>query len=142
MLAPAALNDVWPDAPVTLPQFAAPIAAQPTGAVSVTPGGRVSVTVTSAASLGPALVTVTVYVAMPPGVYVALPSVFATVSATCTSRVSLSDAVRVGDAGSLAVAVLTSGSVIIADVNATGTVNVRLFPAPAAMVAPVVANAD
>ena len=111
--APVEANDVSPVVPATLPHVAAPSAAQPAGAVNVTPAGSASPTVTSAASVGPAFVTVMTYVAVPPGVYVALPSVFAMPSTTCAARVSLSLAVRVGDAGSLAVTVLISGSAVI-----------------------------
>ena len=75
---------------------------------------------------------------MPPGVYVALPSVLTTLSATCAASASLSDPLAGGDAGSVAVAVLTSGFVVSEDANATGTVKVSALPAPAATVAPVV----
>ena len=49
-----------PILPVTRPQLALPFAVQETLAVSVRPGGSRSVTVTSAASLTPVSVTVTV----------------------------------------------------------------------------------
>ena len=51
---------------------------------------------------------------------------------------SLSDPVAGGDAGSVAVAVLTSGFVVMPGANATGTVNVSALPAPAPTVAAVV----
>jgi hypothetical protein len=69
---------------------------------------------------------------------VALPSLFESTSVGCDARVSLSVALRrVGSSGSPAVAVFTSGSVVMWAANATGTLNVRLLPAPAASVAPV-----
>jgi len=54
-----ALNDVWPAAPVTAPQFAPPPATQVTVPVSVTPAGNASVTVTLSALVAPVFVTVT-----------------------------------------------------------------------------------
>ena len=55
------------------------------------------------------------------------------------ARVSLSVALTgVGAEGSLAVTVLTRGSVVRPDENVTGTVNVSRLPEPAARVAPVV----
>ena len=70
--------------------------------------------------------------------YVALPSVLVTGSAATAARTSLSEALAAGDAGSVAVTVLTSGFVSMPDANDTGALNVRLLPAPAAIVAPVV----
>ena len=54
--------------PVTVPQVAVPAATQVAFAFSVTPAGNGSVTVTLVAFDGPAFVTTTVYVAVPPGV--------------------------------------------------------------------------
>ena len=68
MLAPVVPKLVSPMPPVTVPQLALPFATQDTAAVSVTPAGSASVTVTSSASLAPVSVIVTVYVAVPPGV--------------------------------------------------------------------------
>ena len=115
---------VCPVVPVTVPQLAVPLATQVAFALSVTPAGNASVTVTFVALDGPPLVTVIVYVAVPPGVYVALPSVLTTLSDTCAESVSLSEPVAGGEAGSVAVAVLTSGFVVIAGAKDTGTVNV------------------
>ena len=68
---------------------------------------------------------------MPPGVYVALPSVLVTASAATAARASLSEALAVGDAGSVAVTVLTSGFVSIAGCERdTGALNVSRMPAP------------
>ena len=137
-VAPVVPRLVCPVVPVTVPQVAAPAGTQAAFADSVTPAGSGSVNVTLPALDGPALVTTIVYVAVPPGVYVALPSVFVTASAATAARASESEAVASGDVGSLAVTVLTSGLVTIPAANATGAVNVRKLPAPAAMLAPVV----
>ncbi len=59
-LAPVVPKLVSPMPPVTVPQLALPFPTQDTAAVSVTPAGSASVTVTSAASLAPVSVTVTV----------------------------------------------------------------------------------
>ena len=78
---------VCPVVPVTVPQFDVPVATQVALALSVTPAGNGSDTVTLPAFDGPPLVTTTVYVALPPGVYVGLPSVLVTASAaTPTAR--------------------------------------------------------
>src|SRR5436190_20705962 len=69
---------VCPVVPVTVPQLDDPPARQVALALSVNPAGSGSLTVTLTASDTPVFVTVTVYVAVPPGVYVALPSVFTT----------------------------------------------------------------
>ena len=75
---------------------------------------------------------------MPPGVYVALPSVLVTANETCGERASLSVPEPVApESRSVAVAVLSSGSVVIAAANATGAVNTSELPAPAAICAPV-----
>ena len=58
-LAPVAPKLMSPMLPLMRPQPALPVAVQETLAVSVRPGGSRSVTVTSAASLAPVLVTVT-----------------------------------------------------------------------------------
>ena len=55
-----ALKLVCPLPPVTVPQFALPLAVQMTLAVSVTPAGSASATDTLSASVRPVLVTVTV----------------------------------------------------------------------------------
>lgn len=68
MTAPVAPKPVWPAVPVTVPQFDAPLAAQVALAVSVTPAGSASATVTLLAVDTPLLPTVIVYVALPPGV--------------------------------------------------------------------------
>ena len=68
MVAPVVPNDVWPVVPVTVPQVAAPVGTQDALALNVTPTGNGSETVTLPAPDGPAFVTVTVYVAVPPGV--------------------------------------------------------------------------
>ena len=75
---------------------------------------------------------------MPPGVYVALPSVLVTASAATDARVSLSVPLAGGEAGSVAVAVFSSGSVTMPGANATGAVKVSALAAPTATVAPVV----
>jgi hypothetical protein len=132
MRASTALKAVCPTPPDNVPQLAFPVAAHVTAAASVTSAGSASPTVTSSASDGPAFVTVTVYTAVPPGVYVALPSAFVTSRATVAARASLSDAdVLAVDDASDAVTVLTSGSVVRPGSDATGTVSVRAFPAPA-----------
>ena len=59
---------VWPVVPVTVPHVATPLATQEAFAVNVTPAGSESVSVRFVATEGPPLVTVTVYVAVPPGV--------------------------------------------------------------------------
>ncbi len=75
---------------------------------------------------------------MPPGVYVALPSVLATASVTFDASVSLSEPLAVAPlATSVAVAVLTSGFVDMPDANATGAVNTSALPAPTLMRAAV-----
>ena len=84
---------VCPVVPVTVPQLAEPAATQVAFAVRVTPAGNGSESVTLPAFDGPAFVTTTVYVALPPGVYVALPSVLVTASAATAASVSLSDPV-------------------------------------------------
>ena len=62
----------------------------------------------------------------------ALPSVFATASVTLAASASLSDPFAVAPlARSVTVAVLTSGFVLIAAENATGTVNTSAFAPPA-----------
>ena len=131
---------VWPELPVTVPQVDEPLAKQVALADSVTPGGNTSDTVTSSASVRPVFVTVTVYVAAPPGVYVALPSVLMTPSVTAGESVSLSLPLAVLPlTRSVAVAVLTSGSVDIPGAKVTGTVNTSVFAPPAstcAVVAP------
>jgi hypothetical protein len=129
---------VCPVVPVTVPQFATPAATHVALADSVTPAGNGSETVTLFAFDGPALVTVTVYVAAPPGVYVGLPSVLVTASAATAERASLSEPDAGGEAGSVAVAVLINGFVTMPGANDTGTVNVSELPAPAPTVAPVV----
>ena len=130
--APVAPKLVCPTVPVTVPQLDVPLATHVAFAVSVTPGGKGSLTVTSNASDGPLLAIVTVYVAVPPGVYTALPSVLVTVSTSVASSVSLSEPLAVIPlARSVAVAVLISGSVVMPAANATGTVNTIALPAPA-----------
>ena len=59
---------VWPVVPVTVPQLDVPLATQVAFAESVTPAGTASATVTLSASDSPVFATVTVYVAVPPGV--------------------------------------------------------------------------
>ncbi len=133
MLAPVVPKLVCPVVPVTVPQFAVPLAAHVAFAVSVNPAGSASVTVTLLAFDGPPLVTVTVYVAVPPGVYVALPSVLTTPSDTCAASVSVSVAEllpglgSVTPAGAVIVAVLTSVPVAAAD-TVPLSVNVALPP--------------
>ncbi len=59
---------VWPIVPVTVPQLDVPFATHVAFAASATPAGSGSVTVTLNASVTPVFATVTVYVAVPPGV--------------------------------------------------------------------------
>ena len=122
IVAPVVPKLVCPVVPVTVPQFAVPLATQVAFALSVTPAGNGSESVTLFAFDGPALVTTTVYVAVPPGVYVALPSVLVTASAATAARASLSEPVAGADAGSVAVAVFTSGFVRRPAANETGAV--------------------
>ena len=69
---------------------------------------------------------------MPPGVYIALPSVLVTASVTFAESVSLSEPLAVMPlATSVAVAVLISGFVVIPAAKATGTVNTIALAAPA-----------
>ena len=76
---------------------------------------------------------------MPPGVYVELPSVFATASVTCGERVSLSESDALAPvARSVAVAVLVSVLAVIAESNPTGTVKTSELPSAALIDAPVV----
>ena len=83
--------------------------------------------------------TVTTYVAAPPGVYVALPSVLLTDNVTFDDNESLSLPLAVAPVGtSVAVAVLTSGSVAIPAANATGIVKTMVFAPPATITAAVV----
>src|SRR5450755_3233874 len=57
------------------------------------------------------------------------------------ARTLLSDAEATEtDAGSVAVAMLTSGLVVMPTAKRTGSVNTRRLPAPAAIVAPVTVN--
>ena len=141
-VAPVVPKLVCPVVPVTVPQVAVPLAAQVTFAVSVTPAGNASVTVRLVATDGPPLVTVTVYVVAPPGVYVALPSSLTTTSATLALRESVSVPVAVLpgplDARSVAVAELTIVAATMPGAKATGTVKTSLLTPPAPMVAPVV----
>ena len=102
-VAPVVPKLVWPVVPVTVPQFATPLATQVAFALSVTPAGSGSDTVALIAFEGPALVTTTVYVAVPPGVYVALPSVLLTASAETGVSVSVSLAVLLAGVGSTTV---------------------------------------
>ncbi len=128
-----------PVVPVTVPQLDVPFATHVAFAASVTPAGSGSVTVTFCASDSPVLDTVTVYVAVPPGVYVALPSVLATPSVTAAESVSLSLPLAVLPlARSVVFAVLTSGSVVIPAANATGIVKTIVLAPPASTRAPVV----
>ena len=60
IVAPVVPNDVCPVVPVTVPQVAVPLATQTAFALSVTPAGSGSDTVTLFAFDGPAFVTVTV----------------------------------------------------------------------------------
>ena len=136
-VAPVVPKLVCPVVPVTVPQVAAPAATHVAFAFRVTPAGNGSEIVTLPALDRPAFVTTTVYVAVPPGVYVALPSVLATASAATAASVSLSAPFAGGDAGSVAVAVLTSGFVTMPAANFTGALNVSELPPPAAMVAVV-----
>ncbi len=77
--------------------------------------------------------------AVPPGEYVALPSVLTTASETCAASVSESAPLAVAPvATSVAVAVLTSGLAVVPAAMATGTVKTSESPAPAPSVAPVV----
>src|SRR4051812_47099185 len=123
IVAPLVPNAVPPAIPDTVPQVAMPVGVHATVPVSVTPAGSASLTFTASASLMPPLVTVTWYVAVPPGVYDAEPSVFTTAIVTLGDRASLSEALAVApDATSVTLTVLTSGSVVIAAANATGTV--------------------
>jgi hypothetical protein len=92
-----------------VPQLDVPLATQVAFAESATPPGTVSATVTLSASESPVFATVTVYVAVPPGVWSRSPSVLVAASVTfvgerrCRCR-------RSGPVGtSVAVAVLTSG---------------------------------
>ena len=67
-----------------------------------------------------------------PGVYVVFPSDFVTNSETLSRSVSLSDPLAAFPlVASVAVAVLTSGFVVMPAANATGTLNTSEFPAPA-----------
>ena len=67
--APVAPKLVCPALPVTVPQLAVPAGTHSGVAVSVTPAGSGSLTVTESAADGPPLVTTTtVYVPVPPGV--------------------------------------------------------------------------
>src|SRR5215471_1313053 len=124
-------NVVCPVRPVTVPHVAVPVATQVAFAVKVTPGGSGSFSARLSASVGPAFVTVMMYVPVLPGVYVALLSVFVTAIAACAERVSLSDALPLApDDASLAVTVLISGSSIMVGANVTGAVNVSRLPPP------------
>jgi hypothetical protein len=114
---------VCPAAPVTVPHAALPVALHVTSPLSVTPDGSASLIVTSSASERPPLVTMIVYVAVPPGTYVVLPSVLTTARLTASERVSLSLPDAVTPVGtSVAVAVLTSGSDARVGAKRTGTV--------------------
>ena len=66
--APVVPKLVWPAMPVTVPHTATPAGTQVAVPLSVTPAGNGSFTVSASASDGPALVTLIVYVAVPPGV--------------------------------------------------------------------------
>src|SRR4029453_14770926 len=66
--APVVPKLVCPVVPVTVPQLDAPFATQIAFAVSVSPAGSASVTVTPDASVVPVFSTVTVYGAVPPAV--------------------------------------------------------------------------
>ena len=68
IVAPVVPKLVCPVVPVTTPHVAAPLDTHVAFALSVTPAGKGSETVTLLALDGPALVTTTVYVAAPPGV--------------------------------------------------------------------------
>jgi len=68
IVAPVAEKLVCPALPVTTPHVAAPAGAQLTLPASVTPEGNASLMFTCVAAAGPVFLTVTVYVAVPPGV--------------------------------------------------------------------------
>ena len=139
MRAAVAPKLVCPVVPVTVPQRDDPLATQLALAPSVTPAGSASVTFTLSASERPVFTTVTVYVAVPPGVYVALPSVLVTASVTFDDSASLSLPFAVAPlAMSVAVAMLTSGSVDIPAAKATGMVKTIVLAPPATITAPVV----
>ncbi len=105
----------------------------------MSPAGSGSLTVTLSASVIPVFEIVTVYVAVPPGVYVALPSVLTTASVTLADSVSLSEPLAVAPvATSVALAVLTSGLANMPDANATGIVKTIVFAPPASTRALVV----
>src|SRR5262249_32298484 len=121
--APVAPKLAWPVAPVTTPQLDVPLATHVAFAVSVTPGGNGSMTVTPGARDGPRVAPVAVWVGVPPGVSGALPSVLVTSSVSVASSASLSEPFAVIPlATSVAVAVLISGSVVIPAAKPTGTV--------------------
>ena len=76
---------------------------------------------------------------MPPGVYVALPSVFVTAKVTTGESVSLSEPLAVAPVGtSVATAVFSNGSVVMPGAKATGTMNTIVLAPPAFTRAPVV----
>jgi hypothetical protein len=75
------------------------------------------------------LVSTIVYTALPPGVYVALPSLLVIASATSLSSVSTSLAIADAPlAASVAVAVLVIEAAVIALANCTGIVNASVPP--------------
>jgi hypothetical protein len=88
-VAPVVPKLVCPVVPVTVPQVAVPTAKHVAFAFRVTPAGNGSDTVTLVAFDGPVFVTTTVYVAIPPGVYVRLPSVLVTASAATAKAVAV-----------------------------------------------------
>ena len=128
-----------PVVPVMLPQLEEPVAKQTALPLSVTPTGNGSAMVRLSASDTPVFVTVTVYIAVPPGMYVALPSVLSTASITFAASASLSEPLAVLPLGrSVAVAVFTRGFVVMPAANPTGMVKTSAFVPPASTRAPVV----
>src|SRR5690242_12398130 len=136
--APVAPNASCPALPVTVPHDDVPLAVHVTVPVRVTSAGSASAIVTFTASLTPPLVTVTRYVPVPPGVYVAMPSVMMTARLTEADSASLSAALAAAPVAlSSALTVLTRGFAVSVAANATGTTKVSVLPAPAPIVAPV-----
>src|SRR6476661_3618432 len=135
MLLPAGIVTVSEIAP--LPVAVNPVAPPAATAVQfdvVIPLGSGSDTVAPVTALGPALETTTVYVTLPPGVYVADPSVFVTDRSALLACVSVSVAElfpgvgSVTPPGGVTVAVFANAPVCPAG-TAMVTVYVMLLPA-------------
>src|SRR6266496_379673 len=101
-----------PHAVVTVPPLPALLTAQ-VQAPNVNAAGAISVTVAPDTSLGPLLVTVIVYVVLPPGVTLATPSVLVIARSAIGVTVSVSVALLLPGFGS----VVPAGAVTVAELD-------------------------